>query len=783
MKEYKHRIINSLIFRIIMPLSAIVLLAGLGLYMFVLTAVSDFADKHIEDALSEVSNDVYGICDQNLNELFKKRVTGYEKAVRIQKGITIGMIEDFMKAKDLKGSVAEAGREILNIGDVPAGVSGKIDLNLKEYAVSALEYKEKKYYVSYFYFEPWGWRIVLLKDAAAYSDLLNRVRNVYRITFAILITAIALSLYFLDRHIRYPINRIITTLREGGQPEYKGINEFEFLSANIGQLMKSLRNETRMLNNIYHVALSKKGKVFFDEVVIAIGRMFDLNSLIARVSPDGEVAEVVSLYLKGELKKDLKASLKGTPCEGVVTKKHMAVIERDAYKQFPNSDFLLSVKADSYIGLAVFNRKNDVVGIVNAFGKQKEFSESDIKVLQTIGQMVASEFERLNEEKEKEALKEQLFQTQKLEAIGTLAGGIAHDFNNMLQGILGYAAYLKMKVPAEDPMYEPLSVIEHSAERAADLTKKLLGFARKGKYIAEPLNLNAIVENAAAIIARTFDRKIKTETALNPGLWTIEGDKSQIEHVVLNLCLNSRDAMPEGGTLRIETSNAEITKETKPHGYMKEGKYAVIKVIDTGTGMDEEIRKRIFEPFFTTKEVGKGTGMGLPMAYGVVKNHNGFITVDSAPGKGSTFTIYLPATEKKAEKEASVSKPLHKGKGTILIIDDEEIVRNVARDILHELGYDVLLASSGKEGVKIYADKKNAIDLVILDMIMPEMGGKETFKKLKEINPDVKILISSGYSKDSHEEVILDAGEAGFIQKPYNINAIAEIMKEVLSTA
>ena len=320
--------------------------------------------------------------------------------------------------------------------------------------------------------------------------------------------------------------------------------------------------------------------------------------------------------------------------------------------------------------------------------------------------MVAAEFERLSEEKEKEALREQIFHGQKLEAIGTLAGGIAHDFNNMLQGILGYAAYLKMKVPVDDPMYEPLTVIEHSAERAADLTKKLLGFARKGKYIPEPLNLNDVAENVIPIITRTFDRSIKIQTALKSDLWIVEGDRSQIEHVILNLCLNSRDAMPEGGILSIETFNTEIIKETKPYRHMKEGKYAVIKVIDTGTGMDEETLKRIFEPFFTTKEVGKGTGMGLPMAYGVVKNHNGFIEVDSAPGKGSAFTIYLPAIEKKAVKETAVSKPLSHGKGTILVIDDEEIIRNVARDILHELGYDVLLASNGKEGVKVYADKK-----------------------------------------------------------------------------
>ena len=648
MKEHLRRIINTLAFRILIPVFAIVFLLGFSVYIFVLRSVSGFADEHIKENIADMSGDIYRICDKSLNDLLMESASGDKKLVRLKKGFTIDEIESYMTANDLKGGIIENGKERLRIGDFTQEFLQKIE-DTEGHTASTFKYAGEKYYAAYSHFEPWGWHIILLKDAGDYSGLLRRVNSSYAVTAVILLTSAFLFLYLLNIYIRKPVSAIIAPIRKGEKPEYKGIYEFEFLSGSIGRLIDSLQHETKMLNNLYLIAVSKKGEDFFDEVVMDIGRMFGLNSLIARVSPDGEAAEVVSLYLNGELKKDLKMPLEGTPCEGVVTKKHMVVIERDAYKQFPNADILSSIKADSYIGIAVFNRKNDVVGLVNAFGKQKEFSESDIKVLQAIGQMVAAEFERLNEEKEKEALREQLFHGQKLEAIGTLAGGVAHDFNNMLQGILGYAAYLKMKVPADDPMYEPLSVIEHSAERAADLTKKLLGFARKGKYIIEPLNLNDIAENVTAITARTFDRKIKTEMTLAPDLWTIEGDKSQIEHVILNLCLNSRDAMPEGGILSIETFNTEITKETKPRRYMKEGKYAAIKVLDTGTGMDEETQKRIFEPFFTTKEVGKGTGMGLPMAYGVVKNHNGFIEVDSAPGKGSAFTIYLPAIEKKAE--------------------------------------------------------------------------------------------------------------------------------------
>lgn len=494
MKEYLHRITKSLAFRIFIPIFAIALISGLALYVFILSSVSGFADEHIKGNISDMSRDIYNICDKNLNDLLMKGLLADEKSVRFRKGMTIDEIESYMAANDLKGAIIENEKEILRIGDFKTEFFQKIDEDTKEYTVSLLKYAGERYYATHSHFEPWNWHMILIKDVTAYSGLIHKVNRAYASAALIFLAVLFFSLYFLNRYIRYPVSTIIKSIKKGEKPEYKGIYEFEFLSNNIARAMESLQNDA----------------------------------------------------------------------------------------------------------------------------------------------------------KEKEALKEQLFQTQKLEAIGILAGGIAHNLNNMLQGILGYAAFLKMKVPVDDPMYEPLTVIEHSAERAADLTKKLLGFARKGKYIPEPLNLNDVAENVIPIITRTFDRKIKTETALNPGLWTIEGDKSQLEHVILNLCLNSRDAMPDGGTLRIETSNADICEE-KPRRYVQEGKYAVIKVIDTGTGMNEETRRRIFEPFFTTKEVGKGTGMGLAMVYGVVKNHGGFITVDSAPGKGSAFTIYLPVIEKKAE--------------------------------------------------------------------------------------------------------------------------------------
>ncbi len=780
MKGYRPGITNSLAFRIIAPVFLIVLFSGFGFYIFVLSSVSDFADRHIKEGLRNVSHDIYNICDKNLNELLRTGLSKDEKALRVSKGLTIGMIEDFMRENNLKGSIKEDGREIQLTVDLPAVLSEIAEKTVKEHVITSLEYEGKKYYANHIHFEPWRWHIILIKGEEEYAALTKKVRFAYGITGLILFMSVLSSFYFLNRYTRNPVRKIIKTIQKGEKPEYRGIYEFEFLSDNIRKMLEAMEKETRMLNNIYHIAASRRGDDFFDEVAMAIGRMYGLNPLITKFNPDGKTANVIALYSGGEINKGMTVPIKDTPCEDILAKRHICITERNAYKEFPKIGLLTEIKAESHIGTAVFNRKGEVTGFVCAFGKYVEFTESDIKVFQTVGQMVATEFEMQEKEKEEARIREELFQTQKMEAIGTLAGGIAHDFNNMLQGILGYASLLKMKIKEDDPIYKPLEVIERSAERAADLTKQLLGFARKGKYFEEPLELNDIIYNVLQIISRTFDRSIEIKIDLDNKLWTVEGDKGQIEHVVLNLCINARDAMPAGGILRIETFNKEIKEGDDSYSTIIPGKYVLIKVVDTGMGMDEETMKHIFEPFFTTKGIGRGTGMGLAMVYGVVKNHDGFITIESEIARGSTFTICLPAVEKKPEREEKKGKEIPYGRGRVLVVDDEEFIRGLSREALEGLGYDVLEASDGKEAIEIYKAEKGKIDLVILDLIMPKMGGKETFEMLKEIDPDVKVLISSGYGIDPQAREMLDSRAKGFIQKPYNIAEIAEVIKGII---
>jgi PAS domain S-box-containing protein len=387
--------------------------------------------------------------------------------------------------------------------------------------------------------------------------------------------------------------------------------------------------------------------------------------------------------------------------------------------------------------------------------------------------------ERIEAEEEKKQLEAQLTHAQKMEAIGTLAGGVAHDFNNLLMGIQGYISLMRLDTDPEDPNDKYLHGIEENVMSAANLTEQLLGFARKGKYTPRPTDLNMIVKKSARMFTRTR-KEITVHRRCDESIWNVEVDQGQIEQVLINLYLNSWHAMPDGGDLFIQTENIVLSNEyCKPYE-LSGGNYVKLSVTDTGIGMNQKTMDRIFEPFFTTKDVGKGTGLGLASAYGIIKNHNGIIRVYSEEGYGATFNIYLPASEAKDTEVPEVKSDLVKGSETILLIDDEEGPIMVEELMLKELGYMVLTARSGKEAIELYEANQETLALVALDMIMPEMSGKETYERLKEINPNVKVLLVSGYSLNKQIEKLISMGCNGFIQKPFDILQLSQKLREVL---
>jgi PAS domain S-box-containing protein len=380
---------------------------------------------------------------------------------------------------------------------------------------------------------------------------------------------------------------------------------------------------------------------------------------------------------------------------------------------------------------------------------------------------------------ERRTLEEQLVLARKMEAIGTLAGGIAHDFNNILMAILGYTSVILMDTEIGDPKYEKLKIIEEQVRNGAGLTQQLLGFARGGKYDIRTIDLNELISSSVEKFGRNKEG-VRIHQKLDQGLWPVEADRMQIEQVFSNLFVNAWQAMPEGGDLYLETRNVILEGSLAAVALLKPGKYVCTAVTDTGVGMDEIVLQKVFEPFFTTKEMGGGAGLGLASAYGVVKHHSGTIQVASEKGKGTTFNVYLPASGKELVNDKPVEGPAVKGSEIILFVDDQDAVASVGEKMLQTLGYTVLVAKSGKEALDLYGNTHVNIDMVILDMVMPVMSGGETYRALKEINPRVKVILSSGFSIDGEAAKILESGCNGFIQKPFNITDLSKKIREVL---
>lgn len=382
---------------------------------------------------------------------------------------------------------------------------------------------------------------------------------------------------------------------------------------------------------------------------------------------------------------------------------------------------------------------------------------------------------------EQKRLQNQLFQSQKMDVVGQLAGGIAHDFNNMLAGIMAAAELLKARLPNDEKNSKLLGTIIGATIRSADLTRELLSFSRKTSTVSSPVHIHDTIADVMGLLERTIDKKIQLSSRLTDGSPVIMGDHTQLQNALLNLGVNARDAMPQGGTLTYATDRKTLDDTScRVLGLsLKPGQYLEISVSDTGVGMTKEVKEHIFEPFFTTKVVGKGTGLGLAAVYGTVLCHHGEIAVQSEPDIGSIFKIYLPLAEEYNSPVVGECEVVA-GKGGILLVDDEEILREVGRDLLEELGYTVFLAEDGFRALEVYFAHRREISLVILDMIMPKMGGRETFLQMRELEPDVNVLFCSGFNSEGTGDELLKLGARGFVQKPYNRYVLSRAVAEAM---
>ncbi|HXU82728.1 MAG TPA: response regulator [Polyangia bacterium] len=432
--------------------------------------------------------------------------------------------------------------------------------------------------------------------------------------------------------------------------------------------------------------------------------------------------------------------------------------------------------------------------------RQTRFSETELNQLDTVARKftlslegciahetaVQQVSERERAEREREVMREQLQQSQKLEAIGRLAGGVAHDFNNLLTTIRGHAELLRRGTTEDTTVRRDLDAILTASKRAAELTGQLLAFSRRGKLRAEDVNLDKLIEEVARLLSHTVDPRIEIVCRFGLMGAAVTGDPSRLQSALLNLAVNARDAMPDGGCLTFSTTPVELddafcrrlAMPTTP------GTYAQIRVADTGVGMDPEMSKRVFEPFFTTKEIGRGTGLGLAAVYGTVKSHGGSIEVRSSPGEGSTFTLYLPVTRPRVAAHPTPPEGTWlEGRGTLLLVDDQPEVRRVTANILERLGYVVLSADDGVSALEVFDRERERIRLVLLDVRMPRMDGAETLRRLRKIAPNLPVVIVSGFGADKDLETIRAIGVQAVVEKPFTVAELSEAVARALDRA
>jgi len=420
---------------------------------------------------------------------------------------------------------------------------------------------------------------------------------------------------------------------------------------------------------------------------------------------------------------------------------------------------------------------------IATFGKyDKDINNPDKKFQGTVG-IIRDISERKRLERIKQDLEHQLFHSKKMQAIGELAGGIAHDFNNLLGIMTGYIEMLKRKFMPKNPRMEKyLGTILTAIDQAADLTKKLLAFGRKDKEKSITIDLHEIILDVTQLLKHSFDKKIAIRYSLNAEESYVTADPGQIKNALLNIAINARDAMPEGGSLRFSTTDVVLDEERLfvYNKHLSENHFIKLSIEDTGCGMDPETKERLFEPFFTTKTMGKGTGLGLACVYGIVEMHNGIIEVESAQGKGTTFNIFLPLVynvEHDKTDDLLQSVEATEGQGTVLIIDDEELMLEVNIEMLTYLGFQTKAFDNGKDAISWYRKNYETITFAIIDMIMPDLNGKETFRELKSINSDLCAIISTGYSYEHEADTLIQEGISGFIQKPFNSQKLMEAIQ------
>jgi PAS domain S-box-containing protein len=530
---------------------------------------------------------------------------------------------------------------------------------------------------------------------------------------------------------------------------------------------------------------SLSGRLFFEAVSRHIGVALDVDYVfVGRLNADQRSVSVLGGYARGAAMDDLTYGLAGTPCDGVAGKE-VRVYPSGVQTLFPEDGLLGQLGVEGYIGAPIFDKAHAPLGVLVALhSKRLTNPQVGTDLFSVFLDRVAAEMQRTEADAARELLREQLTQAQKMESVGRLAGGVAHDFNNMLGVILGHAEMAMEQVAPSQPVYSDLEEIQKAARRSADLTRQLLAFARKQTVAPELLDLNAAIESARRALRSRLGEHIDLQWKPGAGLGPVRVDPAQFDQVLTSLCVNAGDAIgPRIGRVTLETSMVDADDEfCARHADARPGRYVLLTVTDDGCGMDEETREHVFEPFFTTKGAGEGTGLGLATVYGAVRQNGGFIDLESAPGRGTTFSLYFPThTARTLVGPARPQAEAARGHETILLVEDEPAILQMTRAMLERQGYVVLAASAPDDAIRLAQSAGGRIDLLVTDVMMPRMNGPDLAAHLASVCPSLRCLFISGHTAGTiAHHGVLGPG-AHFVQKPYSMADLAANVRAVLA--
>jgi signal transduction histidine kinase len=537
------------------------------------------------------------------------------------------------------------------------------------------------------------------------------------------------------------------------------------------------------IENILNAFTDNPGRSFYETMILQLAKTLecDASFFALQTEEQQETAKTAAFYHDGKIRDNFEYKFSGTPCEQMQIDGAF-VLPSGVREAYPGSDMLKQMKIEGYAGIPLTDKSGSQIGVLVALWKERAFDEALIlPVLKLFSEYTLIELERQREARKHTLLEEQLRHSQKMDAVGQLAGGIAHDFNNMLMGIMGASDLLKMRLKDDEEAHEYHQMIRNSSRRAAELTRQLLTFARKQSICSTKVNVHETIVNAVSLLSSTLDKRINITTKLTAKDCIITGDSTQLQNAIMNLGINAAHAMPDGGEIKIETRSMEIHDgQCEAHTFPDSPTPCMeITVSDSGIGIPPENLNKIFEPFFTTKTLGEGTGLGLSAVLGTVQQHQGTINVESEPDRGTIFRINFPVTSADIEHQESSGDSVE-GSGHILLVEDEPDIQITVKEMLKQLGYDVTVADNGIQGLECFKQAKGKFDLVILDMVMPEMNGKDCFFKLKEIDPAVKVILSSGYANQADMQVMKAAGLDAVMTKPFSSAKLSQTAMRVM---